>query len=181
MLSFSIMVYYFGLRPSILPHGHKPHGRRPHETHNNNHRHKDIPRLRRRRNQAHYHCEQNPKGDAACQDESQHARIPNLLPSGQPKLVLSVHKLLTPNRVGGGSPRRPPTPPCVRFRTRRFLSACSVVDFHPWCPISTLPYLTDSVRYLRVRPSYEASAQDSQNIHHGDSDSFGPSSFGLND
>jgi hypothetical protein len=44
------------------------------------------------------------------------------------------------NRVGVGSPRRPPTPPCVRFRTRRFLSAYSVIDFHPWCPISTRPY-----------------------------------------
>ena len=77
--------------------------------------------------------------------------------------------------------RRPPTPPCERFRTRRFLSACSVVVCHPWYPISTLPCLTDSVRYLRVRPSCEASAQNSQNIRHRYSDRFGPSSTGHAD
>lgn len=49
-----------------------------------------------------------------------------------------------------GRPRRPPTPPGIRFRTK-------AVPAKPLCfcliacpPISAQPYLTDSVRYLQL-------------------------------
>jgi len=48
-------------------------------------------------------------------------------------------------------------------------------NLNAWCPISAQPYLADSVRYLRLRPSCEASAQNTQKIDSTPNNRFGPS------
>ena len=89
------------------------------------------------------------------------------------------------NRLESGRrrdrPRRPPTPPYVRFRIRRFLSFRSFSDLVASCPISTQLYLADSVRYFQLKPSCEACTQNRERSSLKQSDRFGPSSRWLRD
>ena len=48
-------------------------------------------------------------------------------------------------------------------------------NLNDWCPISAQPYLADSVHYLRLRPSFEASTQSTLNCDSTHDNRFRPS------